>query len=240
MRFLAAGDTAVAVEFGDAVERASSDRVLALAKQLRRGSARRRGRGGADLPLADGALRSVPHQRQGGDRRDSQPAPVQRRLTRAPAAAVAHPRLLCAESSRSTSPMSPSAPACAGEEIIARHLATRFHVYMIGFSPGHPYMGDLPPELALPRRSEPRIRVPRGGIGVAARLSVIYPADSPSGWHLIGATPIELFNPVWPQPSLLASGDAVQFERIDHGEFETIRAAVAAGRFAPVSEELPA
>ena len=66
---------------------------------------------------------------------------------------------------------------------------------MLGFLPGFPYMGDLPAELALPRRADPRVRVPAGSISIATTLTAIYPYESPGGWHLIGATPIRLFDP---------------------------------------------
>jgi allophanate hydrolase subunit 1 len=96
----------------------------------------------------------------------------------------------------------------------------------------------LPGELALPRRTDPRPRVPAGSIAIASTLSVIHPSENPSGWHVIGATPVRLFDANWEQPSLLAPGDAVGFERIGWDEFRDIRSAVEARRFTPVSEEL--
>ena len=65
---------------------------------------------------------------------------------------------------------------------------------MLGFLPGFPYMGDLPPQLALPRRADPRVRVPAGSVSIATNLTAIYPYESPGGWHLIGTTPIRLFD----------------------------------------------
>jgi allophanate hydrolase subunit 1 len=70
-------------------------------------------------------------------------------------------------------------------------------------------------------------------------LSVIHPVENPSGWHLIGATPVRLFDPGWPQPSLLAPGDIVRFEPITPSEHETIRSAVVANAYTPACEELP-
>src|SRR6202007_402171 len=101
--------------------------------------------------------------------------------------------------------------------------------YMLGFLPGFPYMGDLPAKLALPRRADPRLRVPAGSIYIATSLTAIYPYESPGGWHLIGATPIRLFDIERPRPALLAPGDAVLFEPIDAGAFAAIKAAVAKG-----------
>jgi len=125
-------------------------------------------------------------------------------------------------------------------DVIERHARTRFHVYMIGFVPGYPYMGDLPPELRLPRRADPRTRVPAGSIAIASSLTAVYPVESPGGWHLIGATPVRLFDASWEHPSLLAPGDAVRFEPISFDEFQSILAAVAAGRYASASEEIEA
>jgi inhibitor of KinA len=106
------------------------------------------------------------------------------------------------------------------------HSGIRFHVYMLGFLPGFPYMGDLPPQLALPRRADPRLRVPAGSISIATTLTAIYPYESPGGWHLIGATPIRMFDPERPKPALFAPGDAVRFQPIDPAAFASIRRAV--------------
>jgi KipI family sensor histidine kinase inhibitor len=87
-------------------------------------------------------------------------------------------------------------------------------------------LGDLPHRLALPRRADPRLRVPAGSVSIAANLTAIYPYESPGGWHLIGATPIRLFDPARPRPALLAPGDIVRFESIDPASFVSIRKAV--------------
>jgi KipI family sensor histidine kinase inhibitor len=112
------------------------------------------------------------------------------------------------------------------KEVVALHSGTRFHVYMLGFLPGFPYMGDLPPPLALPRRADPRLRVPAGSISIATSLTAIYPYESPGGWHLIGATPIRMFDPERIEPALFAPGDAVSFQPIDAAAFASIRRAV--------------
>jgi KipI family sensor histidine kinase inhibitor len=96
------------------------------------------------------------------------------------------------------------------DEVIRRHAATEFTVYMIGFSPGLPYMGDLPPELALPRRETPRERVPPGSVAVAGHQSSIYTRATPGGWHLIGRTPRVLFDGTRSPPAYLAPGDHVR------------------------------
>jgi KipI family sensor histidine kinase inhibitor len=100
------------------------------------------------------------------------------------------------------------------EEVIRLHAATIYRVYMIGFTPGYPYMGELPETLAIPRRSTPRMRVPKGSVGIAQRQTGIYPVESPGGWQIIGWTPIELFDPSRQGPSLLDMGDRVKFEAV--------------------------
>lgn len=109
------------------------------------------------------------------------------------------------------------------EEIIRLHTGTVYRVYMIGFMPGFPYMGELPAALAMPRRRTPRTRVPKGSVGIAQRQTGIYPVDSPGGWQIIGWTPIELFDPHRRPPSLLEMGDTVKFEAVRPEEVETWR-----------------
>ena len=99
-------------------------------------------------------------------------------------------------------------------------------------------MGDLPAELHLPRRADPRTRVPAGSVAIAGIMTAIYPIESPGGWHLIGATPVRLFDPRWERPSLLAPGDAVRFEPITLDQYEATRADVAANRYTAPSAEM--
>jgi inhibitor of KinA len=102
----------------------------------------------------------------------------------------------------------------APDDVIRLHTETIYRVYMIGFTPGYPYMGELPADLAVPRRSTPRTRVPKGSVGIAQRQTGIYPVLSPGGWQIIGWTPIELFDPTRQPPSLLEMGDRVKFEAV--------------------------
>ena len=123
-------------------------------------------------------------------------------------------------------------------EVVGLHSAVRYHVYMLGFLPGFPYLGDLPPQLALPRRADPRVRVPAGSVSIATTLTAIYPYESPGGWHLIGATPIRLFDPERPRPALLAPGDIVRFEPIDPASFASIKKAADSGDYRVASEPI--
>jgi inhibitor of KinA len=109
------------------------------------------------------------------------------------------------------------------EEVVRLHTGTAYRVYLIGFMPGFPYLGELPAALVMPRRSTPRTRVPKGSVGIAHRQTGIYPADSPGGWQIIGWTPIELFDPHRQPSSLLEMGDTVKFEAIRPEEVDAWR-----------------
>lgn len=95
--------------------------------------------------------------------------------------------------------------------LIKAHSATTAWVLMLGFAPGAPYVGIHDPLFDLPRRGTPRTHVPRGSVAVAARQTIIYPQDSPGGWHIIGRTPLRMFDPARDTPALLAPGDCLRF-----------------------------
>lgn len=121
----------------------------------------------------------------------------------------------------------------SADEVIALHSGTEFHVYMLGFLPGFPFMGDLPAALRLPRRTQPRVRVPPGSVAIAGGLSAIYPWESPGGWHLLGRCPVPLFDGQRDAPSLLAVGDRVLFEPVSVTELRRLEAAIQGGEIAP-------
>ena len=238
VKFLAAGDTAVLVEFGDPVGRSVSERVLRLSAQVR--AAKLKGvvetvptiRAllvhydplATDSASVTGAIEKLLDTSRGAT------LPV--KLWRIPACYEASHAPDLAEVAQRT--------GLSTAEVVQLHSATRYHVYMIGFVPGFPYMGDLPAPLALPRRADPRVRVPAGSIAIATTMTAVYPLESPGGWHLIGATPIRLFDQRWASPALLSPGDAVQFEAIAIDEFNAIRAAVAADAYQVPSEVIAA
>ncbi|MEM7497407.1 MAG: 5-oxoprolinase subunit PxpB [Pseudomonadota bacterium] len=117
--------------------------------------------------------------------------------------------------------------------VVDLHAGTAHHVYMIGFLPGCPYMGDLPQAIDFPRRSNPRTAVPAGSVAIAVGLTVIYPVESPGGWHLIGRTPVQLFDTGAAEPALLAPGDAVSFDPLPEPRYREIAAAAEAGDWQP-------
>ena len=97
------------------------------------------------------------------------------------------------------------------KDIIRLHSSADYTVYMMGFMPGFPYLGGLPPELETPRLETPRTLVRAGSVGIAGQQTGIYPLDSPGGWRVIGHTAVKLFDPALDPPTLLAPGDTVRF-----------------------------
>ncbi len=124
-------------------------------------------------------------------------------------------------------------------QVIERHSATTFHVYMMGFLPGLPYLGGLPPEFELPRRENPRIKVPKGSVAVAMAMTVIYPLESPGGWHILARTPVPMWDMGADPPGLLDAGDKVMFEPISLARYEALLAEAAAGALRLVPEGPP-
>lgn len=119
----------------------------------------------------------------------------------------------------------------SGAEVIALHAGTLYRVYAQGFLPGFAYLGELAPALDLPRRASPRVRVPAGSVAIAQRMTGIYPVESPGGWHLIGHTPLRFFDPAHVPPTLFAPGDGVRFVPVDADAHAAIAEAVAQGRY---------
>jgi inhibitor of KinA len=106
------------------------------------------------------------------------------------------------------------------EEVIGLHCAAVYYVYMIGFTPGFPYLGGLDERLYTPRKKTPRKLVPAGSVAVADRQTGIYPIDSPGGWQLIGKTPLTLFDLERADPFYLHAGDSVRFKPITREAFD--------------------
>ena len=107
-----------------------------------------------------------------------------------------------------------AATGLAVDEVIERHSARTYTVDLLGFVPGFAYLSELDPSLQLPRRAEPRPRVPAGSVAIAAAQTGVYPLDTPGGWHIIGRTEIKMFDPMRDPPALLRAGDVVRFETV--------------------------
>ena len=109
-------------------------------------------------------------------------------------------------------------------EVIRLHASVHYRVYMLGFSPGFPYLGLVPEPIAMPRLPTPRISVPAGSVGIAGTQTGIYPIATPGGWRLIGRTPVALYRRENSATQfLLHPGDLVRFEPIGTQEFERLR-----------------
>ena len=114
----------------------------------------------------------------------------------------------------------------AEDEVVRQHASGEYFVSFLGFSPGFPYLGGLPPAIAVPRRATPRTRVESGSVALAGSQAAIYPLASPGGWQVIGRTPLSLFDPRRSPPALLAIGDRVRFVPVPAAEFESGRVGV--------------
>jgi len=218
------------LRFGDTIDAAVNDRVHAAAARLQAGL--------SDVECvpayASLLLRFDVTQWQGGDGRFSA-----ERLHAAIAAAWD------AKSSAQKTPREVSIPVWYGgdagvdlhevamharisaDEVVTRHAAALYRVAMLGFAPGFPYLLGLDPALSVPRRSHPRTRVPAGSVAIGGQQTGIYPQALPGGWHLIGRTPMRLFDLAAASPSLLQPGDHVRFRAIDQGEYERLAASAA-------------
>ncbi len=233
MQFTPLGDSALLVELGDAINESTHRRVQAAWRAL------------AAEPLP-GVSEAVPAYtsvtlfydpwravQAGAPEREVIPwltACIKERLKHPPKAAKAKARTV-------------EIPVCYGgdlgpdlgrvaaqaklfpDEVVKRHSAAKYLVYLIGFAPGFPYLGGLPKELATPRHAKPRMAVPPGSVGIAGEQTGIYPQSTPGGWNLIGCTPLKLFQPGANPPVLLQAGDEVKFKPVTVEEFTKLREA---------------
>lgn len=116
-------------------------------------------------------------------------------------------------------------------EVVAIHTSVPYLIYMLGFTPGFPYLGGMSERIAAPRLSQPRTVIPAGSVGIAGSQTGLYPVESPGGWRLIGRTPIKPFDPAAKQPFLLKAGMYLQFTAISAAEYAAIAAQVADGTY---------
>jgi KipI family sensor histidine kinase inhibitor len=234
VRYLSCGDTAFTVEFGNEISPEINGKVMALHAEIGRA------KGAGSLP---GVVETVPTMRSLMVSYD--PLATSRSQLEPEIEALISRGLPADAATRSV-----SIPCCyddpefapdladvarrtkkTTDQVIAAHLASPFKVYVLGFMPGLAYVAGLDPSLYLPRRSEPRVRLPRSSVAIAMDMTTIYPFESPGGWHLIGRTPLRMFDQRREQPVFLAPGDSLSFQRIDRKSFDRIARAVEAGTF---------
>jgi KipI family sensor histidine kinase inhibitor len=228
-RLLPAGDTALSVEFGDSVDRAVSALVLALAYRV------------AEAKIA-GVIECVPTFRSLMIYYDPLILPYAAlaarigKLTQGLRAGETTGRAwrlpVCYD--ESVAPDLAGVAACTNltpAQVVERHSAASYHVYMLGFLPGQPYLGDVPRELALLRRQSPRLRIPAGSVAIAMQMTSIFPTETPCGWHLIGRCPVPLWDLGRGATSpLLQPGDTVSFTPVSLREYEGLLARAADGQ----------
>jgi inhibitor of KinA len=235
-RILSAGDTAIVVEFGDSIDRNINSQVLALAQRL-------------DQDPIEGLIEYVPTFRSLMLHYDPVSLPASSLITHIV-------KLIRDSQHREMSGRIWHLPVCYDAkvapdldevasrtgltpgQIVETHSAVSYHVYMLGFLPGMAYLGDLPAALVLPRLPTPRLKVPAGSLAIATTMTCIIPLETPSGWHLIGRSPIS-FLQLRPYPqALLAAGDKVKFVPVSLDEYERLSARSASGqlRMAPVGK----
>ena len=119
----------------------------------------------------------------------------------------------------------------APRTIIDWHCAPRYTIAFLGFLPGFPYLTGLDPRLHFPRKKKPAFNIPKGAVAIGGSQTGIYPQESPGGWHIIGNTPIRLFDPKANNPSPFSPGDQIQFNPVSFSKYNTIAQKVARGTY---------
>lgn len=117
------------------------------------------------------------------------------------------------------------------EDVIHIHSSKEYLIYMLGFMPGFPYLGGLDERLHTPRRSEPRLSIEAGSVGIANNQTGLYPLNSPGGWQIIGKTPIQVFNKNNHPMTLYEAGDIIKFYPIDSTTYDEIVSEIESGHF---------
>jgi len=232
-RMLAEGEGGLVVELGDSIDPVVNARVHAVAGTLRR-------------ELEADVLEVVPTYRSVLVLFD--PLRVERaslearvadllagRPAREPRAARRTVRVPVRYGGAHGPDLEPVAAHCGltPEEVVSLHASATYLVFMLGFTPGFPYLGGMSERIATPRLDSPRTRVPRGSVGIAGAQTGIYPIESPGGWRLIGRTPLRLFDPRSEEPFLLSAGDRVRFFEVEDEEWQDIERQVEKGSYRP-------
>lgn len=117
------------------------------------------------------------------------------------------------------------------KEVVAIHSSVDYRIYMLGFTPGFPYLGGMDNRIATPRLQQPRTKITAGSVGIAGKQTGIYPIDSPGGWQIIGRTPVKLFDQVRENSILLEAGAYIRFNPVDDKTYKEIEKQVLAGTY---------
>lgn len=119
------------------------------------------------------------------------------------------------------------------DEVVRIHSSAIYRIFMLGFTPGFPYLGGMDRRISTPRKSEPRLKVNAGSVGIAGEQTGIYPISSPGGWQIIGRTPLRLFQPDNEPVFLLEPGLYLKFKPVGFDEYIDIHRAVNSGSYQP-------
>ena len=235
-RFLNAGDSALVVEFGDAIDAETNHEVHKLAGRL-------------DKQSIPGLVELIPTYRSllvsfdpmittyedihktiaDSDEENTDNAKSAVRI-------VKIPTLYSEERGPDLEFVAENAGVTV-DEVISIHSGTDYLVYMMGFAPGFPYLGGLDERLATPRLQSPRVEIPAGSVGIAEGQTGVYPIASPGGWRLIGRTPLVLFDPHTNPPTVINAGDYVRFVPMgSEGEYADIQRTVESGEYTVSTE----
>jgi len=107
------------------------------------------------------------------------------------------------------------------DEILENFFSREYYCYMTGFIAGHPFLGDTDESIRAKRLETPRVKIPKGSVGLTEQFCNIYSYESPGGWNIIGNTPISIFDKKNEhKPNLINPGDTVVFERISKSEHD--------------------
>jgi len=120
---------------------------------------------------------------------------------------------------------------CSVADIVRLHTETDYLVYFIGFQPGFLYLGGLHQNLHIPRKSNPRVRVDKGSVGIGGAQTGVYPQNSSGGWNIIGKSPLNFFNMKATNPCFAKPGDRIQFVAVDIHTFYEIEREVIKQEF---------
>ncbi|WP_430886074.1 5-oxoprolinase subunit PxpB [Fusibacter sp. JL216-2] len=108
-------------------------------------------------------------------------------------------------------------------EVIRRHTARKYLIFMMGFTPGFPYLGGMDESISMNRKEKPRLKIPAGSVGIAGAQTGVYPVESPGGWQIIGRTPYRLFDPQAVKPFLFEAGDQIEFYSISVETYKRLK-----------------
>jgi KipI family sensor histidine kinase inhibitor len=206
------GDAAVLISLGDEVTVETAARAQALARRIR-AAGRPHGWVGV-VPAAASILVQVPPEPGEVERAIERLDPLVRAADEATwppdAAQLEIPLRYGGEDGPDLASVA-AATGLTAEQVIEAHAGVTYRVLFLGFAPGFAYLGPLPAELVIARRADPRVRVPAGSVAIAGPYSAVYPIESPGGWHLIGRTSRQPWDPARSPASLFEPGALVRF-----------------------------